>query len=294
MTEQNVVGVDKKENLIPVFKADIMETEEARIQPVGSLGDVSPLAPVSAQESSIDAVGMWRKFSERLRARRLNQGISHPPLNSPTLNQNYGPGFQDNYENDEIILKGPKKSEPFLNHLVEKVWFANLQVDPELLHKLEEDEYKHPDDGIVRVCDLMNKEVICVIDSTPLEQVAAIFNKKHISGVPVVHYQSKHLEGIITMSDILFYVFNEKPLTTYQTEGTFFKQESLAVLEMPVRNLMKKDVVQIGPDATIQEACETLIRNDVHRLIVTKKNKVRGIITTKDITEYLARNGLKK
>ncbi len=291
MIEKNVVGVEKKEEQMPVFKADTLETEEDLIQPVASVSGVSSVAPVSSNFSSIDAIGMWRLFSERLKNRRLGQFANQNQLNPSQNNQ---PEFQDDYEQDNILISGADKSRKFLDNLLEKLWYANLEVEPERLHKIEEEEYKHPDDGIIRVSDVMCKDVTCIIESTPIEFVASIFNKKHITSVPVVHYLSKHLEGILTMSDIVFHIFNEKPVSTFHTEGSFFRQDSLALLERPVSHFMQKNVIQITPDATIQEACKLMAEKEIHRLIVTKSNKVRGILTTSDITKFIAINGVKK
>ncbi len=58
--------------------------------------------------------------------------------------------------------------------------------------------------------EVMTKNVISVLDSTSIEQVVNIFNKHKIHSVPVINYLNKYLIGIITSTDILIHLFDQK------------------------------------------------------------------------------------
>lgn len=297
MLEKNVVGVQKKESQMPVFNSDAMD-EESKIKAVSSMGGVTPISRVSIHESSVDSVEMWRYMSEMYKHQRLakekKQTIPKPPVNKEKVRDS---NFQEGYEHDSVTMPQEKKSGNILDKLMEKLWISNLEVDPQLIQKIEDEEYTHPDDGVVRVSDIMNRNVICLIESMTIEQVASIFNKRGISGAPVVHYLSKNLLGVVTMSDIILHIFDEKVTTSFhntELAETLYQQDTLAILEKPVKEIMRSNIIIVSPDTSIQEACNLMSENNIHRVVVTRNKKVRGILTSFDIVRFLAMIGMKK
>jgi CBS domain-containing protein len=61
----------------------------------------------------------------------------------------------------------------------------------------------------------------------------------------------------------------------------------------PVNQLMSKPVITIHPNASLQDALQTMQVRDIRRLLVASDdgNNIAGILTDKDIFRFLARNG---
>lgn len=172
---------------------------------------------------------------------------------------------------------------------------ANLDIDPDMFDEYEENNDEDIDNGTLKVSDVMTRNVISVIDSMSVEQVASIFNKKNITGVPVVHYKTKLPIGIITMSDILEHVFSDGFASSMPIEGNpVYQQDSLVILDMPVSDIMNTKPLLVTSDSTVQDVCQEMIDNDRHRALVIENNKVRGIFTSFDAVKVLAKYGINK
>ncbi|GIW21384.1 MAG: hypothetical protein KatS3mg068_0391 [Candidatus Sericytochromatia bacterium] len=289
MLEKSASG--KKEDEMPVFRADIMDDKSDSIPAVGRLGGVSAISPVSINSSSIDGIEMWRYMSEIYKERRLNREKEKALANANNLSvsENKEKAFQDTYESDSLNITSKKSQDKeLMDVIMEKIWLANLDVNPNIVNPIDED-LNIPNDGILRVGNVMSRNVISIIDSTTVEQIASLFNRNKITGVPVVHYLSKHVVGIVTMSDVIKHLLSKEVISLLYTEGTFFKQESLAILEKPAKEIMQKDVVTVQPDLPVKDVCKIMSEKKIHRVIVTNKSdKLLGIFTSLDVVDLVA------
>ncbi|MEZ0368724.1 MAG: CBS domain-containing protein, partial [Candidatus Sericytochromatia bacterium] len=144
------------------------------------------------------------------------------------------------------------------------------------------------EDGILRMSDVMTSPIVCVIDATTVEQLAGLFNKRHIMAVPIVHYQSRRFIGLVSMSDIFSYTFSQKILSTVQN-GALVPSDCMAVLEQPVRDFIDTHAfIEVAPDCTVQQACELMVEKQLHHLVVTRNHKVKGIFSSFDALRILA------
>jgi CBS domain-containing protein len=203
--------------------------------------------------------------------------------------ENKEEGFQKTYESDSINISSNKSNDKELMDIImEKIWLANLDVNPNIVNPLDE-EIKIPNDGTLRVGSVMSKNVISIIDSTTVEQIASLFNKNKITGVPVVHYLNKHVVGIVTMSDVIKHLLSKEIISSLYVDGTFFKQESLAILDKPAKDIMQKDVVTVLPDLPVKDVCKIMSEKKIHRVIVVNtSNKLLGILSSFDIVNLVA------
>ncbi len=233
--------------------------------------------------------------------------------------------FQNNYEHDTVQLSPPKDNlqsptykphiakpnqiksdknideqdkkhdfrDKIIQSLIQRLSNANIDVDPALLEEGENNEIE-PSGDILKVSDVMTKNVVSVIDSMTIEQVASIFNKRRITGVPVINYHSKQPIGIISMSDIISHIFDDGFVSTFPIEGNnMFQQDTLAILDKPISELMHTEIIEISTDTTVKDACNLMIENDIHRVLVTQNNKVKGIFTSFDAVRILAKFDVK-
>jgi len=57
-----------------------------------------------------------------------------------------------------------------------------------------------------------------------------------------------------------------------------------------VRDWMTPRIISVGPDASLREVCEVMLREGIHRVLVVEGNTLRGMISTMDIVRHLATN----
>jgi len=302
MTEKNVVGAGRKDDEFPIFKSDIMD-EESYIKPVAATNLVTPLSPVSIDESSIDAVEEWREMSENQKKVRLAK-LEANSQNVQVKKEKDKDSFQEDYEHDSLDISGAKKHEEnFLSEFYRKIQTANTKLDSNSLVKLEPKKDEETEEKLnikdlenLKVSDVMTKHVICVMDSTTIEQVASIFNIHNIRGVPVIDYKTRKLVGAITISEIFSNAFKEKVVSTLNINQTSFfnfdetlvMQHTLAILEKPVGDFMKTNVLTVSVDTKITDACKFMVENKVRRVIVTKDEIVKGIFSAFDAVKILS------
>lgn len=150
-------------------------------------------------------------------------------------------------------------------------------------------EHEHEQEpGALQVADVMTKRVVCVLESTTIEQVASICNRRGFSGVPVVNEQ-KGLIGIVTLRDILHQLIDKRSLSTYaEMGGEVLEQKALAILEDPVRLYMHREVITVTPETSVREACQLMLKHGIRRLVVARGDLVRGVFSAQDAVRVLA------
>lgn len=293
--EKNVIGVEKKENQFNVFKADIMDDDSA-VAPVSATSSISAVGAVSGSHSSFDAIDVWRHMSEVYKNRRLakeqeatqGEARTSPQTIQQPNKQNIDTGFQKSYEHDMLDFSSKKENSSWKTALMKSIHNAQLPVNDNLIEISKKEKYISPEDGILRVAEVMKRNVISVIETTKIEDVINVFNKYKISSVPVINYMNKQLVGIFTVSDILLHILDQKSVSSFQTQGTLFMQDSLAILSKPVSLYMNEKVIQVSMDCQVKEACKIMNDNNIKRLVVTENMHVVGIFSSEDAVKILA------
>jgi CBS domain-containing protein len=56
--------------------------------------------------------------------------------------------------------------------------------------------------------------------------------------------------------------------------------------EVKVQDIMSKDLVTIGPEATLEEAADVMVKNKIKKLPVIDKGRLVGIVTATDLVAY--------
>ena len=118
----------------------------------------------------------------------------------------------------------------------------------------------------MRVKDCMcNKEIVQATPETNLQEVANLMNKNHVGCVPVC--QEEKIVGFVTDRDIVIRAI----------------ANSLDCNNTKVSDIMNTDVIKTTPDTAIDDALETMKRNQIRRLPVIENNKIVGILSMGDI-----------
>ena len=138
------------------------------------------------------------------------------------------------------------------------------------------------------VTDVMTRDVVAVAPETSLETAARLLSSRHITGVPVVATDGRPV-GVVTLSDLVdpdratgeregypvYYVLSGN---TAQAVG-----EELSVGGGRVSDVMSPFVLSIEANATVVEAANRLLAEDVHRLLVMDGQRLVGIVTSTDL-----------
>jgi acetoin utilization protein AcuB len=123
------------------------------------------------------------------------------------------------------------------------------------------------------VRDIMTSNVITIPSDTPMFEAEKIMEFHKIERLPVV--DKGKLVGLVTKDTLL---------KAGPSEATTFSRGELYYLlsKLMVKEIMKKDVVTVSPDTTVEQAAATAQKNRVGCLPVLEGDKVVGIVTTND------------
>ena len=117
----------------------------------------------------------------------------------------------------------------------------------------------------------MTKEVIAVRKNTPIYDAVELLAKHDISGMPVID-DNMTLVGMFSEKDaiVLFY-------------GSDYDEGKT------VADYMTQPALYFDENESLADVSDFLMKNIFRRVPVTSNNKVVGVISVKDILEYILR-----
>ncbi|MBP1727977.1 MAG: domain containing rane protein [Deltaproteobacteria bacterium] len=143
---------------------------------------------------------------------------------------------------------------------------------------------------MLKVKDIMTKDVITVTMETTVLELARIFAEKHISSLPVVD-DAGSLAGIVTETDL---VERDKSLhiptvisifdwVIYLESDKKFEKELKKMTGKRVADIYSTDVVTVSPDDTVAKVADIMSSRRVNALPVVEAGKVIGIVARIDL-----------
>lgn len=130
-----------------------------------------------------------------------------------------------------------------------------------------------------RVRDLMTDHIIKVSPDHSFTALCRLLFQLNIHHLPVVDKQEK-LIGIISSNDILK-AYGSK-VSGYRKIDEQWLNDNISVYD-----LMSPDPLVISPDAAVEEAIQIFKQERIQSLPVLENDQLIGIITTRDVIEYL-------
>ena len=116
-----------------------------------------------------------------------------------------------------------------------------------------------------RVCDIYHKGVILCKPDSPLQEVVRVMADTEVHAVMVTEREGEPPVGVISHLDVIAHY-----------------GENLSAIQ--ACDVMTSDVISIAEDATVEEAAEKLLKNNIHRLLVVSEDgRPSGILSTTDI-----------
>jgi CBS domain-containing protein len=120
----------------------------------------------------------------------------------------------------------------------------------------------------------------------PIYDAVQMMMKEGFRRLPIANPGTRHLEGIITATDVIDYLGGGKKFEIIQQKygGNFFK-----AINEPVKLIMTQKVVSVRATAKIDDAIDKMKKSNLGGLpIVDENDRVKGIITERDITGLFA------
>jgi CBS domain-containing protein len=140
----------------------------------------------------------------------------------------------------------------------------------------------------IPVAAVMTKDVICVRPDVPIDVVLALLIENGIGGMPVVDSRGIPL-GFISKTDLVRQRYSDHRvddlvvLQDLAAEPGVIERATVADLMLPV-------AFSVSEHAPMIHAAAVMAREKVHRLAVcSDAGDVVGVVTTMDITRFLAR-----
>jgi CBS-domain-containing membrane protein len=124
---------------------------------------------------------------------------------------------------------------------------------------------------MLRIKNIMSKNVYIVDAEASAEEAAWGLTRRHIGGAPARDGQG-NLVGVLSSSDLV----NPEPAQWIRGEAT-------------VADLMNPDVISLYADDPAMAAVNEMAKRDIHRIVVLDADgKLAGIVTPMDVVRALA------
>ena len=173
----------------------------------------------------------------------------------------------------KLMIESGVRQLPVFEH--EKL--AGFVTDENIIHAAVTQEW-----GNKTMSDIMAKAPYTIEANRSVGAVLSLFREQGISHVPVI--DNGKLAGIISIHDILEHVFQPH---LRQSQGDAVG-EKVPLLTVSAKGIMTKPVITVQPETTLKEAEKKMHKHDISCLVVTKDERLLGIVTKLDFLEPIS------
>ncbi|GEM_PF-1140464 len=144
----------------------------------------------------------------------------------------------------------------------------------------------------MNVRDVMTVDLPSVASSDSVAEVARCLLNRHLPALPVID-QGK-LTGIVLSNDLVarharlhvpFYLGLLGASIPFQSRRE--DQEIRHALAVTAGDLMRKEFRHLGPDASVEDAADILVDDNVAAVLVVEDGNVLGMVTEEDMLRLL-------
>ena len=143
--------------------------------------------------------------------------------------------------------------------------------------------------GLMRVDDLMTRDVVTVTPATALRDAASLLVEHAISGVPVVS-ENGEVVGVVSEADILVKAggsVSRNRLLGWLLDPDLGLDEKIRA--ETVGEAMTSPALVVSPSRPVYEAARLMVSENVNRLPVVDDGRLVGILTRADIVRAFTR-----
>ena len=149
--------------------------------------------------------------------------------------------------------------------------------------------------GRILVEEVMATEVVYVGPRDTVREALELMLQNHVSAVPVVNGRGKCI-GVLSTTDVLNLAqeLEDDLMALSKTKGIAHRLllERISDSELAtekVQAVMTDEVIRVDANCTIAQAAAEMVRNHVHRVIVTDDDqRLVGIVSAMDVLRALA------
>ena len=147
--------------------------------------------------------------------------------------------------------------------------------------------------------DVMNENVLYAREDMTVRELAAFLVENEITGVPVLNAAGR-MTGVVSVTDIAEGEVEDERAGADRANADYYVRgwedkmnpEELRGLQLQdeavlVRDIMTPTVYTVPEDTPVGEVARTMVAGRIHRLLVTHKERVVGIVTTMDLLRLL-------
>ena len=145
--------------------------------------------------------------------------------------------------------------------------------------------------------DILTSPVLTVPEDWPVQRLARLLVDNGVSGVPVTS-KAGEVVGVVSMTDIVRHgtlpARHDDPPGTpeYFVGGVaaeYLREMDGFDVEDPltVGELMTPMLFEVPETATVQEIADMMVRGGIHRVLVTSRRKLVGIVSALDILKVV-------
>ncbi|HHO69615.1 MAG TPA: CBS domain-containing protein [Gammaproteobacteria bacterium] len=158
----------------------------------------------------------------------------------------------------------------------------------------------NPSSARTSVGSVMKRDVLAVDAGWSLEELARFLLDRRISGAPVVSADGEPV-GVVSLTDVArfraapeqqaerrdvheYYLHTLEGQVAAEEAPGFHLDEASGVT---VEEIMTPMVFEVAEDATLSEAADIMVKGRIHRLFVTRENRICGVVSALDLLDAL-------
>lgn len=137
----------------------------------------------------------------------------------------------------------------------------------------------------MKISQIMTREALVIQENTTVERMVELFAKHQISGAPVID-EDGELVGVVSLSDlsrnkskINSSEYYKAPTWTQANQSVDGQEQKL------VGDIMTQLIICAEEDEPIEVAADLIVNHGIHRVIVTRQEKVVGVVSSGDLVK---------
>ena len=145
---------------------------------------------------------------------------------------------------------------------------------------------------------VMIKNVVTLRSNATVKEAAHLLSSRHISGAPVLDDSTHKLVGVISLSDLATHASHshERIGEAASSRKSYYVDANVEEDEIrqgfsvedysdstAVRDVMNPTVISVQEETPLTEVIKILLSAEIHRVIVTRAEKLVGIISMTDL-----------
>lgn len=145
--------------------------------------------------------------------------------------------------------------------------------------------------------EIMTPSIKAVPQSWTMDRLARFLTDNEITGSPVTD-ETGEIVGIATLKDITEFRWNANRSDTDTRMTPEEEQEArrlrMAIFEemgkvpVEVRDIMTPIVLSVDEQTPVRDIADIMMREHLHRIFITKDEKITGIVTTYDMLKLIS------